>query len=197
MSPQNNTKASVPYAPVDGQDQKPAKGSAGTAKFWIMSLDDASISCSAQFNPKELQIDRTVPWSPPGEAGKENGKKPGGVDLEFTGAKGRSLTVELLFDEYELVTEPGYNVKVAERVTALEKLAQVRQPGSKEEKFRRPHHCVAAWGSALTSSEGNKFMCVIESISTKYTLFDRDGAPLRATDTMNLTQAHSVGVKEE
>ena len=185
------------YAPVDGQDQgMPAYGS---AKFWIMSLDDNKVAVSAQFNPKELQIDRTVPWSPPGEAGKENSKggSPGGVDLEFTGAKGRSLTVELLFDEYEPEGDPGFNVKVADRVKNLETLAQVRKPGEKQEDMRRPHHCVAAWGTALSSSEGNKFKCVIESISTKYTMFDRNGTPLRATVTLKLTEADSVSVKKE
>jgi hypothetical protein len=200
------TKASV-IAEAGKKDNKNATETG--AKFWIMSLDDPGISVSAQFNPKELQIDRGVPWSPPGEAGKENQKKgsggggggakkaPGGIDLEFTGAKGRSLTVELLFDEYEKDAGPGFNVAVATAVNSLETMASVIEPGAKEEDKRRPHHCVCAWGTTLRSKEGNKFKCVIESIATKYTMFDRSGKPLRATVTLKLQEADSVSLKKE
>jgi hypothetical protein len=192
------------YAPVDGTSSsgnKEKPPSEGAAKFWIMSLDDPDLVVAAQFNPKELQIDRAVPWSPPGEAGKENSKKgsPTGVDLEFTGAKGRSLSVELLFDQYEDDQGDPYSVDVADRVSKLEKLASVREPGKKDAKEdeRRPHHCVCSWGTALRSGTSNKFLCVIESIATKYTMFDTNGDPLRATVTLKLTEAASVGVKKE
>ena len=195
------------FAPIEGHDQALKKDSTGTAKFWILSLDEPGIAVSAQFNPKELQIDRGVPWSPPGEAGKENKKKggggkkdaPAGINLEFTGAKGRTLSVELLFDEYEAKdkVDPGFNVTVATAVSNLEKLASVRKPGSAVEDERRPHHCVCAWGTALRSAEGNKFKCVIDSIATKYTMFDRAGNPLRATVTLKLQEADSVSIKKE
>jgi hypothetical protein len=172
---------------------KEAPGSDGAAKFWIKSLD-TGLTVSAQFNPKELQIDRAVPWSPPGEAGKENSKggSKGGIDLEFTGAKGRSLTVELLFDEYESQAGDRFKVSVAERVRDLETLASVREPGAKKEDLRRPHWCVCSWGSAM-----KRFQCVIENISTKYTMFDTDGTPLRATVTLKLTEADSVSAQKE
>jgi hypothetical protein len=179
------------YTPV-----KQAAGADAAAKFWIKSLDKGeNIVVSAQFNPKELQIDRSVPWSPPGEAGKEQSKNKtkGGVDLEFTGAKGRTLTVELLFDAYEADAKDGFKLEDLEtRIANLEKLAAVRKPGSKLEDERRPHWCLAVWGTALT-----KFQCVIESISTKYTMFSRDGKPLRATVTLKLTEADSVSTKKE
>lgn len=193
-SPPDN-KSFAPYSPISSDDKKD-----GAAKFWIKSLDepDPKYCVSAQFNPKELQIDRTVPWAPPGEAGKEdNATKTGGVDLEFTGAKGRSLTVELLFDAFESNAEPGFKGDVAGSVSTLETLASVRKPGDKEEKFRRPHHCVCSWGSALQSGGAKRFTCVIESISTKYTMFDDKGNPLRATVTLKLTEADNVSVKKE
>jgi len=175
---------------------KEAKGADAAAKFWIKSMDKGEdIVVSAQFNPKELQIDRTVPWSPPGETSKENSsnKSKGGVDLEFTGAKGRSLTVELLFDAYESEAADGFKVDdIAKRIGDLEKLASVRKPGDPKEEFRRPHHCLAVWGTALT-----KFQCVIESISTKYTMFSRSGEPLRATVTLKLTEADHVGLPKK
>lgn len=166
-----------------------------TEKFYLKSLDDGT-TVTAQYNPKELQIDRTVPWSPPGDTGKQNAKdkkakKSGGVDLEFTGAKGRSLSVELLFDAVEGKAGP-YGVDLATQVGNLEHLATVRVPKSSKEDERRPHWCVATWGTALQG-----FRCVIESVSTKYTMFNEKGEPLRATCTVKLTEADSVSTKKE
>ena len=33
------------------------------AKLTIGSLDDTGTSVSAQYNPKELQVDQSIPWS--------------------------------------------------------------------------------------------------------------------------------------
>ena len=38
------------------------------------------------------------------------------------------------------------------------------------------------------------FRCVIESLSTKYTMFDDKGAPLRATCTVKLKEADVVSM---
>lgn len=169
-------------------------GSETVGKVYIDSVDDpGAYKVIAQYNPKELQVDRTVPWSPTGEANKDNkeaAKKSSGIHLEFTGAQGRTLTLELLFDEYEAAE--GGEGSVAANIKNLEKLASVRQPGSKEEDFRRPHQCNVVWGSTLQG-----FLCVIESLSTKYTMFSPKGAPLRATCTVKLKEAQSVSAKAE
>ena len=57
--------------------------------------------------------------------------------------------------------------------------------------MRRPHHCVVSWGDRGLP----KFQCVIESLSTKYTMFSSDGKPLRATCTVKLKEATSVDKK--
>ena len=161
-------------------------------KVYIDSVDEpGKYKVIAQYNPKELQVDRTVPWSPTGEANKDNsqlGNKQGGVHLEFTGAQGRSLTLELLFDEYE--GADGSKGVVAGSIKNLESLASVRKPGSDEEDFRRPHLCNVVWGTTLQG-----FQCVIESLTTKYTMFSSDGEPLRATCTVKLKEAHAVEKK--
>lgn len=160
-------------------------------KITITSIDDRSLSVEAQFNPKELQIDRTVPWSPTGETNKDNKSSQAssnqGIHLEFTGAQGRSLSIELLFDAYEKSAGDGFTVKIADKIGTLEELASVRKPGSKKEDDRRPHWCMVTWGGALRG-----FKCVIESLSTKYTMFDTNGNPLRATCTVKLKEADSV-----
>lgn len=168
----------------------------GKGKITITSIDDSSLSVEAQFNPKELQIDRTVPWSPTGETNKDNksdtSKTNGGIHLEFTGAQGRTLSVELLFDGFEAQAGDGFKTTVSSRVSTLEELASVRKPGSKKEDDRRPHWCMVTWGGALRG-----FRCVIESLSTKYTMFDDAGTPLRATCTVKLKEADSVKAKAE
>ena len=45
---------------------------------------DTGVKVSAQYNPKELQIDKTVPWQKNPQANKSPDK---GIQLEFTGAE--------------------------------------------------------------------------------------------------------------
>ena len=156
-----------------------------TQKIQIGSLDDHS-HVEAQYNPKELQIDKTVPWSKVNEANKSNTGDSQGIHLEFTGAEGRSMSVELFFDGYE---PNGNTVNVAQKVKDLETLASVIQPGALKEDLRRPHRCVVTYGKTIDS-----FRCVIESLSTKYTMFDDGGNPLRATCTVKLKEADVVSM---
>lgn len=166
-----------------------------SAKLTIGSLDD-STTVSAQYNPKELQVDQTVPWKKP-EAANQTGtqKSPDGaqdpIALEFTGAEGRTMSVELLFDGYEKAGDRKVNV--AGEIAKLETLARVRNPSEPDEKKRRPHQCIVTWGGRGLPS----FKCVIESLSTKYTMFSSDGEPLRATCTVKLKEAHAVDKKDK
>lgn len=157
------------------------------AKLTIGSLDESGLNVSAQYNPKELQVDQNVPWKKP-EAATKTGSQTGGggsspLEVEFTGAEGRSMTIEMLFDGYE--PDGGRAVDVRGEVDKLTKLATVRDPDSNDEQKRRPHHCVISWGSRGLP----KFECVIESLSTKYSMFSSEGEPLRATCTVKLKEA--------
>lgn len=159
------------------------------AKLSIGSLDDG-IKVVAQYNPKELQVDKTIPWSKVNQANQANNE---GIHLEFTGAEGRSMSVELLFDGYE----PGGGShplakSVAECIADLETLASVIEPTSKDENKRRPRRCVVTWGTGMPS-----FRCVIESLSTKYTMVSSDGTPLRATCTVKLKEADVVSMAKQ
>lgn len=162
------------------------------AKLTIGSLDNTGISVSAQYNPKELQIDQSVPWSKKNAANQANsaegGSAQGGIELEFTGAEGRSMSVELLFDGYE---GGDRAVDVAGQIKKLETMAAVINPTSPDENLRRPHRCVISWGDRGMPS----FKCVIESLSTKYSMFSSEGVPLRATCTVKLKEADKVSAK--
>lgn len=157
------------------------------AKLTIASLDKSSVQVSAQYNPKELQVDKAVPWSKVNQANQSTtaNSSEKGIHLEFTGAEGRSMSVELLFDGYEVG-----GGKVAAQVGVLEELASVLDPSSSDENKRRPHRCVVTWGAGGMPS----FRCVIESLSTKYTMFSSDGVPLRATCTVKLKEADVVSM---
>jgi hypothetical protein len=145
-------------------------------KISIGSLDDGSLSIEAQYNPKELQIDKTVPWQ------KHNKSNATGLQMEYTGAEGREMSLELMFDGYE------ERQSVRDQVNKLETMATETQ---QSDATRRPHHCVVTWGTVIGGGD-NKFKCVITQISTKYTMFSDDGKPLRATVTLKLKEADQV-----
>jgi Contractile injection system tube protein len=144
-------------------------------KVMLGSLDDLGKGIEAQFNPKELSIERSIPW--------ETHKLPRSdrPALEFTGGDGRTLSLELLFDGYE----SGQSVQGT--VHALEELAAVRDPAGQEDQLR-PHQVAVVWGA-----DGGRnlpaFRGVIVSISTKYTMFLPDGAPVRATCAVKVKEA--------
>ena len=170
---------------------------------WIGSIDEGQTSkenatVKAQFNPGTIEISQNVPWKKPDAASKGGGQQKGPPKdenynaLEFTGAEGRSMTLELLFDG----VEDGSDVQ--KEVHKLETLASVRgDPAKGAENERRPHHCVVVWGTVMTNRHGDKFKCVIESLTTKYTMFSPDGKPLRATCTVKLKEAAQVDRKKK
>lgn len=169
-------------------------------KLYLGSVDDEDLHVEAQYNPKELQIDQTVPWKKPDASNKSGNKKsaPGeGIALEFSGADSRNLTVEFLFDGYE---SEGRTVNVQAEVEKLQKMASVINPTSTKEEERRPHLCVVAWGYKKGTGANKampSFRCVIASLATKYTMFSSDGVPLRATCTVKLQEADIVDKKKK
>ena len=143
-------------------------------KFSIYSVEGPKIEVTAMYNPKELQVDKSVPWA---KSPKSKADQP---DLEFTSAEGRSMSFELMFDTYET----GKNVHT-EFVDNLIKLTLVQD-------LKRPPKVGVKWGSGKLP----EFQGVIESVSTKYTMFLPDGTPVRATCHVKIKEASSVAVKK-
>jgi len=160
-----------------------------TARLSIGTTDQRpNFHVDAQYNPKEIQIDRSVPWTPhsmSNAASPSDDDAPGDIHLEFTGAKGRSMTVEMLFDGYE------EGRSIAAQVDSLEAMATVPDPSSSDQTLRRPALCVVSWGNRGVPS----FRCVIEQLSTKYTMFASDGTPLRAVCTVKLLEATKLSLQ--
>jgi hypothetical protein len=141
------------------------------AKFTIASIDDNTLSVSAQYNPKELQYDRSVSWI--------DGKYD---DVEYKHTEGRALTIELFFDGFEK------NQSVQPQCSVLDKLATVIDVNSNDLDKHRPHYCIAHWSDDQHNGLPT-LRCVIENVQTKYTMFGKGGIPLRATCTVKLKEA--------
>ncbi|MBL9015051.1 MAG: hypothetical protein JNL83_12790 [Myxococcales bacterium] len=170
-----------------------------TQKIQIGSKDKSSLTIDAQYNPATLEISQNVPWKKPDAANKGGGganqqgtpKDANFMALEFTGAESRSMSIELLFDAFEGGDRAPNGKSVMECVAVLEELATPVKPDSTQENERRPHHCILTWGAGI------KFQCVIENLTTKYTMFSADGTPTRATCTVKLKEAARVDRKKK
>ncbi|MDB4953367.1 MAG: hypothetical protein JWO36_936 [Myxococcales bacterium] len=164
-------------------------------KLSIGSLDESTLQVEAQYNPKELQIEKPVQWAKhdvlahgrAADARRDAIASRGRMHLEFTGAEARTMAVELMFDGYE--TQQSVMPQIAD----LERMASVRDGTSGDEDFRRPHRCVVSWGDRGIPP----FRCVIDGVSTKFLVFDSDGVPLRATCTIKLREADAVGTSAD
>ncbi len=155
----------------------------GMFEVSIGSLDQPKLTVTAQYRPPQLQIDKSLTWNP-----HPNRKPEADMQLGFSGGGGRSTTVELFFDAAEI---PGGTVE--DSINRLTELATVRDPASKDRRLLRPHHCVLVFGHVYQGV----FRCVIESLSTKITMFSSDGYPIRATVTVKLKETNSVDMSEE
>ncbi|HEX4999231.1 MAG TPA: hypothetical protein VFY29_13475 [Terriglobia bacterium] len=139
----------------------------------IQALEGESIQVQVQFNPKEITIDKPVPWQ------KHKNSKGDTPTLEFTDAEPRTLAVELLFD----VCETNADVRAA-YVGKLEKLSLIN------EGLGRPPLVSFTWGNAFPG-----FKSVIENFNTRYTLFLPDGTPCRATVNLRFKEASAATVR--
>jgi hypothetical protein len=154
------------------------------AKLWIASVDQPELVLRAQYNPGELQIDKQIQWHDHSEwndwSMEEERDSSTQDDLEFGSVGKRTIQVELLFDGYE----KGRSVEPD--VARLEVLSTVHRPKGTPEELR-PHHCLVGWGAQPGGMR--PFPCVIESLTTKYTMWSTDGRSLRATCTVKLKEA--------
>lgn len=154
-----------------------SKRKATAAKLTIIGLDQGG-TIQAQYNPKEISVDKSVPWQ---KAPSSMSDQPA---LTFTSAEGRTMSFELMFD----TSKQGTDVH-ATHVAGLLALAMVMDANGPEDK-RRPTRVKISWGTSLPTFEG-----VIESIGTKYTMFLADGTPVRATCSVTVREASRASFK--
>jgi hypothetical protein len=145
-------------------------------KLVILGLEGsaARVSVEAQFNPKEIGIDKLIPWQP------QRGKGPS--DLEYTRSGGRTMACELLFDGFPSSTS------IQNQIDKLNRLSDP-DPG-----LKRPPKVAVVWGGEAAGQFMPRFEAVIESLSIRYTLFAEDGKPLRAVVNLGLREAKDLAV---
>jgi hypothetical protein len=144
----------------------------------VVIVGENGVTVTAQYNPKEVGLDKSVPWQ---KAKNSHANTP---DLEFTSADGRSLSFELFFDGYE----KGEDVH-AKYVAKLLKLAEVMDENGSEDK-KRPPQVKVTWGTLP------EFKGVVESVSTKYTMFNGKGTPVRCTCSVKFKEANRLSFKK-
>lgn len=147
------------------------------AKLKIVSMDETSLSVEATYNPKEVSVDKSVPWS------KHKDSKSDNPHLEFTGAEPMSMSFEMLFDG----AEKGDAGNIQPEVDKLLTMARI-----KADK-KRPHQVRVLWGT----NKLPEFIGVIESVGTKYQMFTSEGTPVRATCNIKLKQASELSFKKK
>ncbi|MFM0742103.1 hypothetical protein PQQ51_33160 [Paraburkholderia xenovorans] len=93
-----------------------------------------------------------------------------------------NLSLELLFD----ARMPGNRVPINVQLAGLRELCYNVDPANSE-----PHYLQVKWGKMRWSGKGY-FAGRMSSLSVRYTLFERDATPLRATATLVITADGSL-----
>src|SRR5215471_3006538 len=144
-------------------------------KAEIAATEGPKTKVTVYFNPKEITIDKKVPW----QAHKNSiGDAP---TLEFTAGQGKTLQCELMFDMFE-----DKGDVYATYISKLEKMALI------DGGLKRPPLCTFTWGSNMPVFKG-----VVEDLNVKYTLFLPDGTPCRATASLSMKQADTLMNKDQ
>ncbi|HEV8483531.1 MAG TPA: LysM peptidoglycan-binding domain-containing protein [Blastocatellia bacterium] len=127
-----------------------------------------------QFNPTSYSITKPVTYTP---SPRSDLNVP---LLTFAGGGGRTLTLNLFFD----VTEPtadGNKVKdVRDLTNKFVALTRIKR----DNKKKRPPVCVISWGRDSTANPDFPFSGVVTNLVQEFTLFEKDGTPVRARLTV-------------
>ena len=154
-------------------------------KFVIGTVTGKALEITAQYNPKELARTANAEWHPhPNTSAKQSKSGDSFVAMEYGTSEPRSVVLELLFDGYE----EGF--PISGLVNDLESLTLPLDRQSLTPEDRHPQLCVAVWGS-------QQLRCIVVSVTTKLTMFDSSGEPLRATCSVTLKEVDVVAMMKQ
>ena len=145
-------------------------------KLRIIGLEGGTsgLTVEAQFNPKEISVDKSIPW--------QRQKTQGPGDLEFSAAEPMTMSCELMFDGFES------GLSIQDEIDTLHSLSDV------DSSLKRPPKVKVVWGAEGAPGTIPTFEAVIESVGIRYTMFDGNGRPLRATVRLGFKQARRLKV---
>lgn len=137
----------------------------------VVKGDGSPSSLRFGYNPESLSISRTVLWTE--REPKPHRKVP---KTTYGGAGPRQLSMELMLDGWPPATR-----KVADDVGTLLSWCE---PTARSVAAKRPQAPVLQlrWGTT------SYFDAVLTSVEVRYTLFDPQGVPLRATASISLRE---------
>ena len=145
-------------------------------KASLAVVDGAGVTPFLQFhyNPTEYTVSKSATWNRPPSRGAESSTPP-----EFTGSNPTTIGMEIFFDAFE---EPAGDV--SGDIDTL--LAWTRPtPVSIARGLARPPLVRFVWG---TNQVLQSFQGYLKNVQARYTMFRRDGTPIRATATISLEE---------
>jgi hypothetical protein len=145
-------------------------------KFKIIGLEGKArrVVVEAQFNPKEIDIQKPIPW--------QLQAKKGPTDLEFNAGQPMTMDVELMFDGVESQSS------IQGEIDKLYTLSDA------DATLKRPPKLKVVWGPEGAEGTMPQFEAVLEALSVRYLMFDANGKPLRATVRLKFKEAGDLRV---
>ncbi len=162
----------------EGAEPWPAGRISTVAKLKLIVLEGTGNGnvIEAQFNPKEIQIDKSISWL------QQASGSPS--DLKYTAGEARVLSFELLLDGFST----GTSIQ-----GAIQSLEALTEPDAT--LIGRPPKLRVVWSADTLRSYLPKFDGVIDKLRVTYTMIDQDGKPLRATVALSLKEAVHLAVE--
>lgn len=133
------------------------------------------------FNPASISMSLGTQWSsPPKDDDDDDFDIDEDDENQFTGIARPTLSFELMFD----TTQEGKAKPVTDytkKLVNLTRKAKVKGT-SRAANDERPEYVQLCWGKFVS------FKAVVTSLTINFTLFNKDGVPLRATASVTLEQ---------
>jgi hypothetical protein len=141
----------------------------------ILGVDGQAegVTLVAQFNPKEVVVDKSVNWS-------QAAQDPSSI--AFIGSGPTTMAFELMFDGFETGTS------VQPQVAKLHQLSDV------DPTLKRPPKVRVAYGAPRAVGVIPQFDGVIEALMVKYVMFNESGVAVRATVSLRIREADKIKI---
>lgn len=129
----------------------------------------------AQFNPQQYSLGKSNQFASVAIPGRDS------PIIQFVKGESETLSLELFFDTFSFDPQKDVREVYTKKITDLLTI----NPES-----HAPPVCTVEWGEL-------QFTGIIEKIDSKFTMFNKDGKPVRATLTLTLKQYSELEGKRE
>lgn len=153
--------------------------------WWSMGPPEA---IPVQFNPTEFTLEKSAQIAEIAIPGLDSPL------LQFIRGQNEKLTVDLFFD----TTDDGMSGDVTSVTTWTDSIYSMVKI---DPNLHAPPVCELVWndefpGADIDPQQGNQrrtsFVCIVESVRQKFSLFSPEGVPLRATLTVTLREYRTL-----